>query len=67
MLWKQLHFNLLFLLVDDDIKPLRINNSSLNYINKGVIIPGIYKIWIYKQYIAKFNTYNFINVKLFLE
>lgn len=64
---EKLHFNLLFLLVDNNIQPLRINKSSLNYINKGAIIPEIYKTWIYKQFVAKFNTYNFINVKLFLE
>lgn len=51
---EQLHFNMqsniLFLLVDDDgIKPQRISNSSLNYINKSSMIPGIYKTWIYKQ------------------
>lgn len=53
LIMEQLHFNMqsniLFLLVDDDIRPQRINISSLNYINKSIMIPGIYKAWIYKQ------------------
>lgn len=50
---------------DDEIKLQRRNSWNLNFINNRIIIPETYKTWIYKQYAAKFNTYNFVNVTLF--
>lgn len=70
LIGEHLHLNLqssIFLLIAndtaDDIKPQRINSSTLT----SIIISGTYKYWLYKQQAAKFKTYNCINVKLFPE